>query len=145
MRTIYTILFLSYSLVCLSQNANTQKVHDHHHQALIDQNLHEIMKDYNESSVLITPDGKVHKGTEQIRNTFEYAFREMFPPNCEFNILQKVIEDDVVFISYQASNAETGQVFWEYAVDTFIIEDGIIKYQTVGIQLADGISPPSQN
>ena len=145
MRLIASIFLFLIGFTCFAQNKSTREVYEHHHEALLNQDVPELLKDYDDESVLVTPDGKVNKGREQIRNTFEYAFKEMFPPNAEFKILQKVIEEEIVFLVYTTSDGETGEVFWKYAVDTFVIKDGKIKYQTVAIQLADGISPPNQD
>ena len=145
MKYILTILFLSFTCICFSQTRSTKEVHDHHHEALLSKDVNAVMKDYDERSVLITPDGKVHKGTEEIRNTFEYAFREMFPPVIDLKIFQKTIEGQAVFLTYSVSDGESGMKLWDYAVDTFIIKDGKIRYQTVAIQLPEGAKTPDQN
>lgn len=114
-----------------SQEKSATEVHDHHHQAFLDKNVEELIKDYDEESILITPDGNLHKGVEEIRNTFEYAFQEIFPQEMDLQLIKKTSDKGIVFLLYSVSDAETGKTLWNFASDTFIIKDGKIKYQTV--------------
>lgn len=95
------------------------------------------MKDYDENSVLITPDGKVNKGLKEISNTFDYALSEVFTLNVELYKIQEVIQDEIVFLVYKVSNAATGEMLMPFAVDTFVIKDGKIRYQTVAAQMPE--------
>lgn len=132
MKNQFLFIFLIIPLISMqSQEKSAAEVHDHHHQAFLDQNVEELLKDYDDESVLITPDGNVHKGTQEIRNTFEYAFQQILPEKVDLQVIKKTTDEGIVFLLYSLSNAETGEPIWKFATDTFIIKDGKIKYQTV--------------
>lgn len=132
MKNQFLLILLIIPMITIqSQEKSTAEVHDHHHQAFLDQNVEEIIKDYDEESILITPDGNLHKGVEEIRNTFEIAFTQIFPSEMDLQLIKKTTDEGIVFLLYSLSNAETGETVWKFASDTFIIENGKIKYQTV--------------
>jgi ketosteroid isomerase-like protein len=104
----------------------TKQVLDHHWEAFIQNKLDEVMADYTEEAVLITPDA-TFKGLEQIRKNFEDAYRK-FPTNkTVFKLNKRVIDRDVAYILWQA---KTPTFNLTYATDTFIIRNGKIIIQT---------------
>ncbi|TBW30260.1 nuclear transport factor 2 family protein [Gramella sp. KN1008] len=135
MKLIVCSLLFFLSLNVFAQNRSTLEVYRHHEEALLNKNKAEIMKDYDENSIIVTPDGKVNKGLEEISKTFDYAFAEFFPENIEMHKLQEVIEEGIVFLVYKVSDGTTGKEVTPFAVDTFVIEDGKIKYQTIASQM----------
>lgn len=136
MKSFLLVLVLCFPpFTLLSQERTTEEVYGHHADAFLNQDIDKLMKDYSENSVLITPDGKVHKGMEEIRATFEYAFSEVFPPQTRLDVSQQVIDGEVVFVIYTATDEATGEVFMPFATDTFIIQDGKIKYQTIAAEM----------
>ncbi|MCM8568917.1 hypothetical protein NE848_05980 [Gramella jeungdoensis] len=137
MKMIVCSLMLLLSLSVYSQSRTTQDVYRHHEEALLNKNKTEIMKDYDENSVMITPDGKVYKGLEEISKTFDYAFAEFFPQKIEMQKLHEVIKEEVVFLVYKIIDGTSGEVVTPYAVDTFVIEAGKIRYQTIASQMPE--------
>lgn len=133
---LISILFLL-SISAYAQTRSTAEVYNHHAEALLNRDKAELMKDYDENSVLITPDGKVNKGLKEISNTFDYALSEVFPLQIELYKIQEVIQDEIVFLVYKVSNAATGEMLMPFAVDTFVIKDGKIRYQTVAAQMPE--------
>ncbi|MFD0975336.1 nuclear transport factor 2 family protein [Salinimicrobium gaetbulicola] len=131
MKTFLISIFCFVQFGLLAQEKTTEEVYGHHVQAFLDQDVDEIMKDYSENSVLITPDGEIHKGLEEIRATFDYAFPAIFPPQTRLDVSKEVIEGEVVFVTYTATDEATGEMYMPFATDTFIIENGKIKFQTV--------------
>lgn len=137
MKSLLLVLVLCCTpFVILSQERTTEEVYGHHADAFLSQDIDKLMKDYSENSVLITPDGKIYKGMEEIRETFKYAFSEVFPPQTRLDVSKLVIEGEVVFVIYSATDESTGEVFMPFATDTFIIQDGKIKYQTIAAEMS---------
>jgi hypothetical protein len=104
----------------------TKEVLDHHWKVFIQNNLEEVMADYTEESVLITPD-ETFKGLAAIRKNFEDAYRKFPKDKTAFQLNKSVIDRDVAYILWQA---KTPTFNLTYATDTFIIRDGKIIRQT---------------
>jgi hypothetical protein len=104
----------------------TKEVLDHHWEAFIQNNLEEVMADYTEESVLITPD-KTFKGLAEIRKNFEDAYQKFPKAGTTFQLNKSVIDGDVGYILWQA---KTPTFDLTYATDTFVIRDGKIISQT---------------
>ena len=135
MKTLLLVLLCFIPFGLFAQERTTEEVYSHHADAFLNQDIDKLMKDYSENSVLITPDGKIFKGMEEIRATFEYAFSEVFPPQTRLDVSKQVIEGELVFVIYTATDEATGEMFMPFATDTFIIQDGKIKYQTVAAEM----------
>lgn len=135
MKTFLLAVFCFAQLSLFAQEKTTNEVYGHHVEAFLSQDIDELLKDYSENSVLITPDGEIHKGLEEIRATFEYAFPEVFPPQTRLDVSKEVVEGEVVFVIYTATDEATGKMFMPFATDTFIIQDGKIKYQTIAAEM----------
>jgi ketosteroid isomerase-like protein len=104
----------------------TKEVLDHHWEAFNQNNLEEVMADYTEESVLITPD-KTFKGLQEIRENFEGAFVKFPKDKTSFQLTKSVVDRDVAYILWQA---KTPTFDLTYATDTFVIRDGKIIRQT---------------
>ncbi len=104
----------------------TKQVLEHHWQAFIQNNMEEVMADYTEESVLITPD-RTYKGLEEIRDNFKNAYQTFPHDQTTFRLNKSVIVGDVGYILWQA---KTPTLDLTYASDTFIIRDGKIFSQT---------------
>lgn len=112
-----------------SDNINedkTKQVLDHHWQAFTNNNLDEVMADYTEESVLITPDA-TYKGLEQIKNNFVDAYKKFPKDKSVFQLNKTVTDRDVAYIIWQS---KTPTFDLKYATDTFIIRNGKIIRQT---------------
>ena len=104
----------------------TKQVLEHHWQAFIQNNMEEVMADYTEASVLITPDA-TFKGLDEIRKNFENAFKTFPKDKTTFQLNKSVIEKEVAYILWRA---KTPTLDLTYATDTFVIRDGKIMSQT---------------
>ncbi|MEO5999380.1 MAG: nuclear transport factor 2 family protein [Chitinophagaceae bacterium] len=116
-----------------SQNApesinedKTKQVLAHHWDAFNQNNMDEVMADYTEESVLITPDA-TFKGLAQIRKNFEDAYGKFPKDKTVFTLNKQVIDRDVAYILWQAKTPTFNLTF---ATDTFIIRNGKIIRQT---------------
>lgn len=115
----------SYRDTAISEE-KTKQVLDHHWEAFTKNILDEVMADYTEESVLITPDA-MFKGLAQIRNNFIDAYKKFPTDKSVFTLSKSVIDRDVAYILWQS---KTPTFNLTYATDTFIIRNGKIIRQT---------------
>ena len=102
-----------------------EEVFQHHAQALGAGDLDEIVADYTDNAVLITPAG-VQRGKDGIRAAFTLLLADV--PNAAWDLKTQIYEDDVLFLEWAADAAAT---FVEDGIDTFVFRDGLIRVQTV--------------
>jgi ketosteroid isomerase-like protein len=102
-----------------------EEVFSHHAQALGAGDLDEIVADYADDAVLITPAG-VNRGTDGIRAAFTQLLADI--PNAAWDLKTLIYEGDVLFLEWAAVAAAT-QV--EDGIDTFVFRDGLVRVQTV--------------
>ena len=105
----------------------TKQVLEHHLEAVISADLVEIAKDYEDSSkMLISPQGGVRSDKAAIMKFFE-ALLPVFKAG-KFELKQQLVEGNAAMVVYDftspAMNVQGG-------VDSFFIEDGVIRYQTM--------------
>jgi ketosteroid isomerase-like protein len=97
--------------------------------AIASRDVDQIIPDYTEDSVLVTPDG-TFQGLEQIRGFFTAALN-IFTPEVigMFNISKQEVVGDVAYIFWSAGPTVP------FATDTFLIRDGKILVQTFAAQI----------
>ena len=121
------LLFLTCSQP--ESSASPKAVLEHHLASVVQGNLDEIMADYADNSVILTPSGPL-RGPTAIRAFFA-AMPEILPPGFwdNFEMVRQDIEGEVAFIVWTAGpTAPLG-------TDTFIIRDGRIVVQTFAAHL----------
>jgi ketosteroid isomerase-like protein len=106
--------------------STTKDVLDHHWEAFTTQDLEEVMIDYDDDSVVITNMGTFH-GLEEIEGLFADIFDEFSQDGATAELEIEEIEGDTAYIVW---NGETPDNDYEFATDTFRVEDGIITVQT---------------
>jgi hypothetical protein len=102
-----------------------QEVFAHHGKALAAGDRDEIVVDYTDDSVLITPAGASH-GKDGIRRAFAKLLDDL--PNAAWDLKTQIFEGDVLFLEW-AADSSTNRV--DDGVDTFVFRDGSIWAQTV--------------
>jgi len=102
-----------------------QEVFQHHAQALGAGDLDEIVADYTDDAVFITPAG-VQRGKDGVRAAFNQLLADV--PNAAWNLKTETYEGDVLFLEWAADAAQTRV---EDGIDTFVFSDGLIRVQTV--------------
>ena len=105
--------------------AQTEATLLHHLTAFGGGDVDEILADYTDESILITPDGAL-RGLAEIRPLFE-NFVKLLPPGADFQMIKQVAEGELAYIFW---NAESESVSIPLGTDTFIIRDGKIVVQT---------------
>jgi uncharacterized protein (TIGR02246 family) len=102
-----------------------EEVFAHHAQALGAGDLDEIVADYTDDAVFITPAG-VLRGKDGIRAAFTQLLADV--PNADWELKTQIYENDVLFLEWAATAAATKV---EDGIDTFVFSDGLIRLQTV--------------
>jgi ketosteroid isomerase-like protein len=106
---------------------DTQAVVTHHLQAFGAGDVDEILADYTEDSVLMTPDMTI-TGLDGLRAGFTAFFGGIFKPGTyEFTMDEMKVEGDVAYIVWHATCADADITL---ATDTFVVRDGKIATQT---------------
>jgi ketosteroid isomerase-like protein len=102
-----------------------QEVFQHHAQALGAGDLDEIVADYADDAVFISPSG-VLRGKDGIRSAFTRLLADV--PDAAWELGTQIYEGDVLFLEWAADAAATRV---EDGIDTFVFRDGLIRVQTV--------------
>ncbi|GGM21216.1 nuclear transport factor 2 family protein [Dactylosporangium sucinum] len=102
-----------------------QDVFEHHAQALMAGDLDELVADFTDDAVLITPAG-AFRGRPAIREGYARLFEDL--PDAEWDVPTRVFEGDVLLLEWSAVSADARAVG---GVDTFVFGDGGIRVQTV--------------
>jgi ketosteroid isomerase-like protein len=110
----------------------TKEVIEHHLGAFGSGDVDEMLKDYTESSVLMTPDGEL-KGLDSLRGAFADMLGGIFKPGTyEFTMDRMAVEGDVGFVKWHATTS-AGEI--PVGTDTFVIRDGKIAVQSFVMHL----------
>ena len=104
----------------------TQQVVDHHLEAFIGNDLEEVMADYIEESILVTPD-RTYRGLAEIRENFINAYAALPTDSTLVTVSKNMAVKDVGYIIW---NADAPKFEFEHCSDSFIIHDGKIIRQT---------------
>ena len=102
-----------------------EEVFSHHAQALGAGDLDEIVADYADNAVFISPGG-VKRGKDGIREAFTQLLADV--PDAAWSLKTQIYEDDVLFLEWAA---DAGATKVDDGIDTFIFRDGLIRLQTV--------------
>lgn len=107
-------------------NSRVEQIVMHHLIAFGNNNLDEILKDYKEESVIMTPNG-TKKGLAEIREFFKDFF-DIIPTGSSFSMNQKIIVGNIAYIAW-TSKSNSAEI--PMGTDTFIFEGDTILYHTV--------------
>jgi hypothetical protein len=117
----------------MAATRSPQEVFNHHAQALGAEDLEEIVADYSDDVIFITPAG-VLRGKDSIRQAFTKLLSEVpqatwdLKTTIYWDLKTTIYEDDVLFLEW---GADGGGNRIQDAVDTFVFRDGLIRVQTV--------------
>ncbi len=111
---------------------DTKAVFEHHLAALGSGDVAEILRDYTEDSVLITPE-HTFKGLAAVRGFFDGVVAGPFKPGT-YDLSRDVVrvEGVVAYCTWHASCVGLEIVF---ATDTFVVRDGKIATQTFAAKM----------
>jgi hypothetical protein len=105
------------------------EVFAHHAQAVGTGNIEDIVANFADDAVFITPDRALH-GKDGVRAGFAQLFSDL--PNATFEVTSRVQEGDVLYLEW---SAESPTVRADNGVDTFVYREGEIWLQTVRYSL----------
>ena len=103
----------------------SEEVFAHHATALGAGDLDELVADYADDAVLITPKGAL-RGKDGARALFGALFGDL--PEASLAVKTQIFEGDVLFLEWSADSAPSRI---DDGVDTFVFRDGLIQVQTV--------------
>jgi ketosteroid isomerase-like protein len=110
----------------------TKDVLDHHLAAFGAGDVDEILKDYTDDSLLITPTRTI-AGLGPLREAFTAFLGGLFAPGTyEFVMDAERVEGEVAFITWHATCASSDIPL---GVDTFVVRDGKISVQTFAVKI----------
>lgn len=104
---------------------STKDVLNHHLSSLGAEDIEAVMEDYTEDSVILTPQGPVC-GCAEIRRLFE-SFVQMIP-HASYSIRTNCLSGPLVLWEWSAAS-DKAEI--KNGVDTFVVQEGKITYQTV--------------
>lgn len=131
---LITNFILTATVMADASISTTEQVVAHHMQSGNDRNVEEVMRDYDDNAILISPDG-VYKGKQAIRKSYEQLVAQ--GSDSIITADRKVFEGEVGYVAW-SMNAGQGPAV--HGSDTFIVKNGKIVAQTVTIFLP----PPVQ-
>jgi ketosteroid isomerase-like protein len=102
-----------------------QEIFTHHATALVAGDIDEIVADYTDDAVFITPAGVQH-GKDGVREAFVQLLADL--PAAEWNVPTQVFEGDVLFIEWSAVSEKSRAMD---GIDTFVFGGDGIRVQTV--------------
>lgn len=114
-----------------AQNDVSRNLLQRHLNSFKENNLEELIADFTNESVLITPDASF-TGLEEIKGFFANLI-SFFPTHkSSFELDKTVIHDELIYIVW---HGKTPSLEVLYATDTIIIKNGKIHRQTFAGQL----------
>jgi len=102
-----------------------QEVFAHHVEALGAGELDDIVADYTDDAVYISPTG-VLRGPDGIRRAFTQLLADV--PDANWDLRTQIYEGDVLFLEWAA---DAGATRVDDGIDTFVFRDGLIWVETV--------------
>ena len=103
------------------------EVFDHHLAAFGAGDVDEILRDYTEDTVMIYG-ARSWRGLAEARAFFAMWLDELLPPGCRFDLIDRQVTDDLVYITW---TAESDAYVFDFGTDTFLVQDGKVARQTV--------------
>jgi ketosteroid isomerase-like protein len=108
---------------------NALEILEHHLKALAALDIDEIMSDYTDESVLLTPDGAI-RGASDVRDFFADVVKTRPDLVGAIAISRQETVGDIAYIVWSAPG------FLALGTDTFLVRDGKIAVQTFAAQPA---------
>jgi ketosteroid isomerase-like protein len=102
-----------------------QEIFGHHAQALIAGDLDEIVADYADDSVYITPSGR-YRGPDEIRQAYAEFLAAL--PDAKLDVPRQIFEGDVLYLEW---TAEARGVRVTDGTDTFVFGPDTIRVHTL--------------
>jgi ketosteroid isomerase-like protein len=115
----------------------TEDVFGHHLSCFQRGDLSGLMEDYDSQAKFFTPNG-ILRGSTAIREFFSTLLEEFGKPGLSFEKLREDIEGDTVYLVWKADTADNR---YEFATDTFVLQNGKIVTQTFAGKIVPKLLP----
>ena len=109
---------------------STSDVLDRHLRSFAEYDLDGVLADYSSDAVLFAPTGPL-KGPDAIKPLFQVLVSEFSKPGSSFT-LKRCIEGDHACILWTAETADNS---YEFATDTFVVQNGKIVAQSFAAKI----------
>jgi ketosteroid isomerase-like protein len=110
---------------------STSDVLDRHLKAFSEYNVEDVLADYSSDAVLFVPGGPL-KGPQAIKPLFEALVSEFRQPGSSFTMHQRYVDGDHDYILWTAETADNS---YEFATDTFVVQNGKIIAQSFAAKI----------
>ncbi len=120
------------SMPAMKMVESTTDVLNRHMKAFAERNLEGVLADYSPDAVMFVPAGTL-KGPTAIKPLFESLIAEFGKPGSSFTMQQRMVEGDYAYIIW---TAETADNWYEFATDTFIVQNGMITTQSFAAKIS---------
>ncbi|GLO60623.1 hypothetical protein MACH09_11310 [Vibrio sp. MACH09] len=124
------LLFSMTAFSASAKTAPTGQVWQEHIDAWVARDLDGIAVHYDQNSLMIV-NNVMFRGPQEIRKVFEYLFHRF--DNGSNAIDPAIVDDRTIYITWNFTPSEKKEAI--YGTDTFFVEDGIIKVQTIASKL----------
>lgn len=91
-----------------------------------------LLAQYAPDATVMTPMGVLH-GSDQIKAMIDGIIGEFTQPGVRFELLSQMAAGDVVVFTW---SAETPVNVYDLGVETYVLKDGLIEYQTFAAKVA---------
>jgi ketosteroid isomerase-like protein len=108
----------------------TEEILHHHLAAFMEADVDEIMKDFTDTSEVLTPQGAL-KGIDAIRSFFEETFK-IVPKGSTLDMKEQIIRNNIAYIVW---SGDSSFVSIPLGTDTFIMENDKIAFQILAAQI----------
>lgn len=109
--------------------SSTEDVLTRYREATAELDPHAAAEQHAEDAVVISR-GEIYRGREEIKRHYEELFEWMAGVDGSIERHQEIIEGDLVHVVW---SFDAEEFVWNYAVDTFVIQDGQIVGHTVAV------------
>ena len=110
---------------------STSDVLDRHLKSFAERDLDGVLADYASDAVLFVPTGPL-RGPEAIKRLFRDLISEFAKPGSMFSMQHRCVEGDHAYIVW---TAETADNLYEFATDTFFVQNGRIVAQSFAAKI----------
>jgi ketosteroid isomerase-like protein len=111
---------------------STTDILNRHMKAFAERNLEGVLADYSPDAIMFVPAGTL-KGPKAIKPLFESLIAEFEKPGSSFTMEQQLVNGDHAYIIWRA---ETADNWYEFATDTFVVQNGKITTQSFAAKIS---------
>ncbi len=109
----------------------TSDVVDQHLRCFREKDLDGVLADYSLDAMLFIP-GQVLKSRDAMKSFFQALLSEFSKPGSTFSMRQQCFEGDYGYILWSAETADNS---YEFATDTFVVQNGKIVAQSFAAKI----------